>query len=283
MARRTGGTVHLCRICAPLDPAAALPPPARLCWARAHSYLLTVARRLAATFGVRVRVGVRAGSPAESVLREAELVGAELIVLTIHGQGESGPSWIGATADEIVHRADCAVLLLPGRQASVDWTTGAFGRILVPVDETVVAESVLGGTADLRRHSGATYCLLPLPAASTTTGGTAPSPASDRALRAAEEWIRRHGERTLPPRLNGYAPAPAVMYAAREFRADLIAFALPAKLGRDPEVFDPLLERLIRLSPFPLLLHRPSVRRVLDVPGLTLPSADAEPAPGASP
>jgi hypothetical protein len=237
-----------------------------------------IAQRLSAEFGVRVRTGVRTGPAAESVLREAELIGAELIVLTTHGRGESGPRWIGAVADEIVHRADCAVLLLPVRHGPTDWEAGVFRRILVPVESALDPEAVLTGTADLRAHAQATYCLLPLPPAApreSEVKASAQEPAAP-AFHAAEVWINRHGERTVPPRMNGYPPAPAVMYAAQEFEADLIAFTLPAKFGSGTKALSPLLERLVRLLPFALLLHRPSVRRSLDLPALALPAADVE-------
>lgn len=284
IARRSGGTVHLCRICAPAQAARPLPAAATLELARrrvrAAAYLRSIARRLSAAFGIRVRQAVRVGPTAESILREAELVGVELIVMTTHGAGETGPRWVGSTADEVVHRADCGVLLLTGRSAGVEWKHDGFARILVPVEGALDPVSILEGTAHLWPEVGATYCLLSQAGAGETGELSAEAP---ELLRAAEDFIHLHGARTVPAPTSGYAPAPAVMHAAREFAADLVALAFPARFGTAAEALTPLAERLVRMAPFPLLLHRPSVRRPLDLPGLALPAADGEPRADAVP
>lgn len=282
LAGRHAGIVQLCRVCVPSATGGGLSRRVERDWARAHTYLRAVRDRLVGALGVRVRSAVRVGPAAESVLWEAALVGADLIALTTHGHGDSGPCWIGATADAIVHRADCAVLLLPPTRGGVEWDAGASRRILLPVERVLDAEASVGQLA-LLASAATRFFALPLRGSAPSDAAAeparpSPEPAAHPGIRpeaahaAVSAEARRAGVEPVRPK--PYAPAPAVVLAARELGADLVAFVLPAKVGTHPQELDPLVERLVRMAPLPLLLHRPSVRRPLDLPALGLPAAD---------
>ncbi len=291
VAKRSRGTLHLCRVC---------PPPAetldgeRLSLGRslrkrmrALTYLHSVRGRLE-KFGVPVGACLRSGPPAESILREAHLLGAELIVLTTHGRRQTASGWIGPTADQVVHRADCAVLLLPPRRGLVDWSAGSYSRVLVPVENAVGVGAILAGTPVVERGPHVTCCLLEVAAEAADAAGGAgvtedewPACAHE-VVEALAVYLEERGQRTLSSSAEGKPPLEAVIRSAWEFDAELILLGLPAKRGFHSEWLGPLAEQLTLMAPLPLLLHRPVSRRVLTLPGLGLPSPDDGAAEAAS-
>lgn len=294
VAKRANGMLHLCRVCPPppegegSDRATAREQWQREC-VRALIYLRVIRERLAATFGVRVGTSIRSGAPAESILREAELIGAELIVLTTHGQRESGARWIGSTADEVVHCADCPVLLLPPKRGPVDWSSGIYFRVLVPVDDPAAIAAVQAGTPVIPGGRRVICCLLPLAAkrgqlvdegdiGAEADRGTR----AGRLLQTLAALIAETGRRTLSLSQDDGSPAAAILTAAREYDADLIAIGLPPKLDRSPARFARPVEQLLLMAPLPLLLQRPVARRPLTLAGLELPSPDDHAAGAAS-
>jgi len=79
--------------------------------ARLEVYLREVAASLREC-GARVQHTVREGHPAEEILIHAQEIGADLIVMNIHGL--SGVSrWVfGSVADRVLRSAPCPVLLM---------------------------------------------------------------------------------------------------------------------------------------------------------------------------
>ncbi len=74
-------------------------------------YLAQVAQRLQAT-GVQVRTHVFAGAPAPEILRMADHVEADLIVMSTHGRGGLQRLWLGSVALKVVQAARHPVLLV---------------------------------------------------------------------------------------------------------------------------------------------------------------------------
>ncbi len=291
-AKRSNGTLHLCRVC---------PPPGQTLDGervsferslrermRALTYLETVRERVGANFGGPVGACLRSGPPAESILREAHLIGAELIVLTAHGRRPTASGWIGPTADQVVHRADCPVLLLPPGRGLVDWSAGTYSRVLLPVENAVGVGAVLAGTPVVERGPHVTCCLLQVAAeAADATGGVGvtedkwPACAAE-VVEALATYLEERGQRTLSRSAEGNPPLEAIIRSAWEFDAELILLGLPAKRGFHSEWLGALAEQLTLMAPLPLLLHRPVSRRVLTLPGLGLPSPDDGAAEAAS-
>ena len=65
-----------------------------------------------------VECAVRFGDPVTEILQDAEAFGADLIAVTTGGRSALGRIVLGSIAEQIVKRADVAVLLVrPGRDA----------------------------------------------------------------------------------------------------------------------------------------------------------------------
>jgi nucleotide-binding universal stress UspA family protein len=63
--------------------------------------------------GMEVKVEVRIGPEAATILEFAKAMQMDLIVLGRHGHSSVGKALFGSVAEKIVHKADCAVLVVP--------------------------------------------------------------------------------------------------------------------------------------------------------------------------
>lgn len=76
-------------------------------------YLATVRTQLGM---IDVECVVRFGDPIEEILREAEAFGADLIAVTTKGRSALGRAMLGSVAEQVVRKAEPAVMLMrPGR------------------------------------------------------------------------------------------------------------------------------------------------------------------------
>jgi nucleotide-binding universal stress UspA family protein len=56
------------------------------------------------------------GTPHIEIVREAEALGASLIVMGTHGRGGIGHAVLGSVAERVLHRAKCPVVVVPDRR-----------------------------------------------------------------------------------------------------------------------------------------------------------------------
>jgi nucleotide-binding universal stress UspA family protein len=107
-ARALDADVLLLHVLPPgtLDPATVLPLEAG-----ARTYLHTVAARLR-NAGVRAETLVRSGTPAASIVEEANTHAADLIVLGANTRPTLSTAVLGSVADQVARSAPCPVLLV---------------------------------------------------------------------------------------------------------------------------------------------------------------------------
>jgi nucleotide-binding universal stress UspA family protein len=113
----------------------------------AETYLAQLCERLESA-GQRARAHVRSGSPSAAVLDESTSVGASLIVMTTHGRTGPGRVLLGSVATDVVNHAAVPVLLIPPN-ADLSWSIDRPIRVLVPLDGSSHAETVLGPAGEL--------------------------------------------------------------------------------------------------------------------------------------
>lgn len=115
--------------------------------------------------GLTVETAVRLGHPAEEILEQVMARQAELVVMSTHGRGGVVRWALGSVAERVARAAPVPVLLLPaGAQATLDRVgpqgITVPGRLLVPLDGSVIAEAALGPAIELARLLEAEVWLL---------------------------------------------------------------------------------------------------------------------------
>jgi nucleotide-binding universal stress UspA family protein len=121
----------------------------------ATRYLQGIAARFADR-NIRVHTRAVFGAPAEEILRVARQTGANLIVLSTHGSGQSTQWMLGSTVRKVVERACCSMLIVP---ALWERRAGAQYRTLVPIDASHRCRCVLPIAIRLTAHAGGALTL----------------------------------------------------------------------------------------------------------------------------
>jgi nucleotide-binding universal stress UspA family protein len=141
-------------------------------------------------------------------------------------------------------------------------------RIVVPLDASPIAESVLPVVADLARAGGASIRLLrvePLPDNCVDSDGRVVAYADQEMARFEAEALDYL--RTVTTRLGGLPvescvrfgdPLTEILKEADAFDADLIAVTTAGKSGLGRVVLGSVAERVFRKAQMPVLLYRPS-------------------------
>jgi nucleotide-binding universal stress UspA family protein len=111
-----------------------------------QAYLDGAPQRLAP--GARVSVDLLDGPVATAIVRYAERNGAGLIVLTSHARGGFERAWLGSVTDEMVRVSHVPLLVVRPEPGDV---SGSFRRVVVPLDGSLAAESILEHAVRLAR------------------------------------------------------------------------------------------------------------------------------------
>lgn len=244
---------------------------------RARGELAEIATRLAgAEWHVETAVvrALHGGDVAEDILREIQLRGSDLVVMTTHGRSGLALMAHGSVAEALLARSPAPVLL---QRTWNGERPVRLAPILAPVDGTPAGGAALGAAATLARATGAEIFLLRAVVPEVRGGedairGTyAGRPVElhyDRqALADAQRYVDRLAERL---RARGIAAQGRALFGpvtelilemAEQIDSGLIAMSTRAITGPARAVLGSVADAVIRQSGRPVLL----VRR--DVPG----------------
>jgi len=131
-------------------------------WDEERVYLASVAHELRSTGNVSVSLDIVSGKPADAIVRCASEKASDLIVMTSHGRTGLIRMWLGSVTDTVIRRACVPVLVM--RRSCVPEPRGRmarkFGHILVPLDDTSIAQVPTHAGVDLAIATGASLTLL---------------------------------------------------------------------------------------------------------------------------
>lgn len=98
-----------------------------------------------------------AGRPEAEIVRLAEIVGADLVVVGNRGYGALRRAVMGSVSTGVVRHAHCPVLVVRGREGD---ETNLPGRILLALDGSKGAEAASGIAAELSAATGSELLLI---------------------------------------------------------------------------------------------------------------------------
>jgi nucleotide-binding universal stress UspA family protein len=167
LTRDNGTTVTLLRV---LEDTLADPAPSdavdwHLLKAEAQTNLGEMAAQLQA-FELDVQTDVLEGTAADQIIAYAQQHAYDLVALSSHGQGGLSSWPLSSVAQKIILRVRKSILLVPAYHSSAlkfqddDWGDIRYHRILVPLDGSPRAESVLNQASVLARYHEAELLLV---------------------------------------------------------------------------------------------------------------------------
>lgn len=191
---------------------------------------------------------------------------AALIVASTHGRGGLGRWLYGSVADDLLRRTSTPLLLVSAN-CEQPWPTDRPLRILVPLDGSELAESILAPLADLALAlraelrllqviDVATYALYP-PAAVIPIDPEGDLALAERYLQEIAAALRARGLVVdTTARLDH--PASSIATVAREQGCDLIAMATHGRGGLARLVLGSVATGTLQRATVPVLLLRPA-------------------------
>ena len=226
--------------------------------------------------GTVERHGLRVGSMtalraeregvSSTIRRHAEALQSDLIVMSTHGRTGVERFWLGSVADALARATAVPVFLV---RTMSEGTTGQPGmggvrRALVPLDGSPVGEQILEPMLRLAPSLGWTVRLLHVVPTRILFGARSyPLLAGDivERHRRGVEYLRgvaaRFGERDVPVEtevLEGDDPSRAIVDAAREWEADLVAMASHGRGGLTRAILGSVTDGVLSRSSLPLLV-----------------------------
>lgn len=277
-ARSEGARIHLAHVLRDLPDYALKMPQDDLAWEErageaAREYLDGVLDAMEERGVAGGTAAVLEGGVVEALDRYREEEQIDLVVMTTHGEGGFRRWWLGSVADKLVRRLPVPLLLLrAGENGATEEAPEPFRHVLVPLDGSSEAETVLPHARTLASGFGARTTLLQVippglglgrfradPAASMRKGLT--EDARDEAFRYLEEVARRlreSSEGALEVDHEAVAdeqPADGILDRIRD-GVDLVALATHGRGGFARAVLGSVADRVLRGSPVPVLIVR---------------------------
>jgi nucleotide-binding universal stress UspA family protein len=295
VAARTGRDLELVTVVVPTDhpdiPATTAAEIEASCGIRARAYLDSRAKEAGDRLGIAVRTAVLDGEVPGALVNHVHADPPELIVMSTHGR--SGPSrfFLGSVADRLLRELHCPFLLVRPAGGEPPEDLPAAARVLVPLDGSPLAESVIDEVAGLFPGRSAELHLLRVvaPAEVFPIGAPTPLPPAQPNLMAARLSaataylertafrLREAGWRVEHEVVVGWNPAAEVLRAADARRCGLVAIATRGR-GVVPRMFlGSVADKVIRGAATPVLVVNPppgAISRL--VPAESKPETAAE-------
>lgn len=175
------------------------------------------------------------GDPAAKIIERAIVGKFDLVALTTRGWSGLQKLLFGSTAQTLMHNCPVPLLVAPP-----DAVAASFKTILVPLDGSVRAKSILPLAASLAKAAGGRILLM-----------TAGRPVWR--LESAREALE--GVPVDVVALPG-KPAKAILEAAAGEKADLIALSTHGRTGSEKAFFGSVTEAVLHAAHVPLLVKR---------------------------
>ncbi len=280
VAQTTGASLHLVQVHVPYEPEALLANTpfqfegVNMAEYDAHrleqdrAYIGELGQRLRKD-GICVEAQVLPGLRVASSLAEyADEHQVDMIFMATHGHSGVSRLWLGSVADELIRKSRIPVLV---SHPDLDAESGmpAVTHILVALDGSDLAESVLGAVSELAHATGARITLVHVVALVTVLGPRILplvqhelEPELERAAAYLERMargLRDEGLDVDTKAVHGKTPALALPELADRLGADVIAMATHGYGGLKRALLGSVADKVVRSSPLPVLAVRPAV------------------------
>ena len=111
-------------------------------------------RNLLVDSGLEVDIAIPQGDPGDFIAIEADAAPGTLITMSSHGRSGAFRWWTGSVADRVLHHTFSPLLLIRPCDRRGAAATGIFGRIVVPLDGSEMAEQALDHALLSREGNG---------------------------------------------------------------------------------------------------------------------------------
>src|SRR3990172_368335 len=231
---------------------------------RTAIYLETTARSFQ---GVQVKVAVGKGKPEDAVIEKAAADKDTLIVMATHGRSGIQRWLLGSVADKVLHGSTNHVLLVRANEPGKTDGEAALKTVIVPLDGSPLAETVLPGIVDLAKKMKLEVIFMRAFALPPAVTGDEYGTYIDELLRHMEAEAGDYfAEKVREVKAIGVEKASSVVQIgygaeeiitlARKTADNLVAMCTHGRSGIKRWVLGSVTERVVRHSGDPVLIIR---------------------------
>ena len=220
---------------------------------------------------VTVRTALLEGSIVSAIERYIAVARIGLVVMTTHGRSGLSRAWLGSIADALIRRVRIPVLLRRPTAEPVKRPPNEFSHILIPLDGSATAESILRHATRIGAVMGARYTLVQVvpPMEEMTAPAEAPplTPSPETLRHVEKESLAYLEDVAGRLRAAGCAvdvsviphrqPAIGIIEKAEELGADMIAIATHGRTGLRRIALGSIADKVVRGTTLPVLVFRP--------------------------
>ncbi len=220
-----------------------------------------------AAMGARVSVKLLEGTTIEALVEHGAAIGADLTVMTTHGRGGFARVRLGSTATAYLERATTPVLLVHG--STTETPALPTGTVLVPLDGSALAESVLPHARTFAEAIGASLALIAvsvphaMPMAPFGTELLADTGAMDAELQGREDYLTRIqatcAAGTTTHAVTDLSVGRAILDEATRIGSGAIAIATHGRGGLMRMIMGSVADEIVRHADRPVLVYRPEL------------------------
>jgi len=205
----------------------------------------------------------------EGILRQAEVIGADLLVVGSHGRSGFERLLLGSVTERLVHKAFCPTMVVPPRAPDKDPNEPVqFRRILCPVDFSETSNRALAFAMTLAQETAAHLTVVNVIEVPPELREHASSQGIDvdRVRAAAEAECLRHLRHLIPDEARSQCSVETVVKEGAAYReilklaaaghADLIVMGVHGRSALDLLVFGSNTARVTRAADCPVLIVR---------------------------
>ncbi|HET9492049.1 MAG TPA: universal stress protein [Methylomirabilota bacterium] len=124
LASAAGGTLYVIRVLETPGPSAEASVRHRAAAQQATRYLGSVRQRVTAEAGVELSTAVWSGSPAAAIVKAAELIEADMIVMATGARSGAPPKLVGSVVERVLAGTRRPVVVVTAPEALVDTSLG---------------------------------------------------------------------------------------------------------------------------------------------------------------
>lgn len=234
---------------------------------RSHEYLGRVADVVASRTDVPVSTRLLVGRAAHMLAKAAREERVDLVVMSTHGRTGLERAWLGSVADELLRSLEVPLLLVRPRHDGDLPQRVDFERIVVALDGSRLSEQILPHAAAFGRPGRTRFTLVRVVPPELVVGGHVFRLDEERALELVDkasaylsdvaDALRPYAAEVRIRAIKHEAPAVAILDAAREEGADLIAMTTLGYGGLKRLLLGSTADKVVRAAEVPVLNLRP--------------------------
>jgi nucleotide-binding universal stress UspA family protein len=189
------------------------------------------------------------GAAAEYIVRESEKDTDTLIVMSTHGRSGAGRWVMGSVTDKVLHAVKTPLMIIRAEDndAVLD---GTMGHIIVPLDGSDLAETILPHAITLAKALGAKVSLV-----RATLEDSADADERDRLERVAER-VRGEGVADVESMVLHGDPAAAIVDLTHDYPDALVAMTTHGRSGVGRWLMGSVTDRVVRHAAGPVMVLR---------------------------